>query len=297
MSPVTVYSGCVAELIRTFAGLALSVAFSASAGAQEPPKKLWTKFETTMAHANVAGIACSLQGRTVVEGKYRPIEVHAQEDSAVLCWSGQPTADAVHASVLMTNQTNDPSRRPTDVIVEIDIPDGATPNALQDLRTALRNTVAELQRRTTPAAAPPPVVQGPPVVLVPVAPPTPMHAEQRTNWGLAGGGIAMLLSGYVLTAFTGAATVDASGDPGTLRWWPFVPFVGATVFTATYKEAADCNCSTGRVLSVVGAVAIDALQVAGAVLMIVGISTTKTRMVPDMVGVRLRPDGVLEGRF
>ncbi len=251
-----------------------------------------------MAHANVAGIACSLQGRTAVEGKYRPIEIHAQEDNAVLCWSGQPTADAVHASVLMTNQANDPSRRPTDIIVEIDIPDGASANAREDLRTALRNTVAELQRRTaTSAPPPPPVVQAPPVVLVQAPPPTPMHPEQVTNWGLAGAGIGMLLGGYVLTAFMGAAIVDASGDPGTPRWWPFVPFVGATVFTATYKEAADCNCTTGRALSVVGAVVIDALQVAGGVLMVVGFTSSKTRMVPDRVGVRLRPDGTIEGRF
>jgi hypothetical protein len=159
-------------------------------------------------------------------------------------------------------------------------------------------TMALTHRRPAPAVAqPPPVVQAPPIVVVQMPPPTPMHAVERTNWGLAGGGIAMLLSGYVLSAFMGAAIIDASGDPGTPRWWPFVPFVGATIFTATYREAANCECSTGRVFSVLGAVAIDALQVGGLAMMIVGLASTKTRMVPDTVGVRLRPDGVLEGKF
>src|SRR3989442_16038505 len=102
-------------------GVALVLA-CATANAQSPPKKLWTKFATTMPHANVAGAACSLQGRTAVEGKNKPIEIHVQEDQGVLCWSGEPNPEAVHAGVLLTNG---PSRA-TEAVVGVDVPERAS---------------------------------------------------------------------------------------------------------------------------------------------------------------------------
>lgn len=271
--------------------------FTARAWAQEPPKKLWTRFDSQTPHQTIAGNACQLQGRTLVAGQYKPIEIHAQEDASVICWSAQPTPDAVHIAVMMTN---DPNRGPTQIVLEVEVPPGSPQNVIEDLRTALRNTEAELQRRvgtSAPVQQQQQVVQQPVIVVQP-APTLPMHPEPATNWGLIGGGIGMLTGGYVLSALMGATLIEASGDPGTPRWWPFVPVVGATVFTATYKEAPGCNCGTGRVFSVLGAVAIDAIQAAGVVMILVGIASPKTRMVPDnQVGIRIRPDGFIEGRF
>jgi len=270
--------------------LAATALVALPAWAQEAPKKLWTRFDSTTAHAQIAGAACQMQGRTMVAGQYKPLQVHAQEDNAVICWSSQPSPDAVHVAVIMTT---DPTKGPNQIVLEIDAPEGTPPNVIEDFRSALRNTEAELQRRVG-TVAPPQVVQVP---VAPPPPPIPMHPEPTTNWGLIGAGIGTFAGGYLLTALMGAVIVDASGNPGTPRWWPFVPAVGATVFTATYVEAPNCKCSSGRVLSVLGGVFIDVVQVAGIVMMVVGAASPKTRMVPDAVGVRIRPDGMIEGRF
>ncbi len=257
---------------------------------------MWTKFETAAPHAAVAGIACALGASAVVEGRTHVIALRAVEDGRQIC-AGTDAPDAIHGRVRMTQ---DPAKRPNEIVVELDPPLGASPNAMNDLRTILVNMSSDLDRRTNATA--PVVVQPPPVVAQPPPepppPPVPMHRVSVTNVPLIAAGGAVFGAGYLVSFLVGTAIVGASGDPGTGRFWPFVPFVGAIAFSTTYKEAANCDCDTGRVISVVGSVLLDLAQVAGVVISIVGVASPRTKLVPDKVSIRVGVGtAVLEGRF
>ncbi len=281
--------------------IAVVVVLSASlisvpARAQQAPSNVWTKFQTPVAHATVAGIACALNANAVIEGRTRLISLQAVEDGRQLC-IGSDAPDAIHGRVQMTA---DVARSPTEIVVDLDAPPNASPNAMNDLRNVLVNMSADLDRRSNANVppvmhvAPPP----PPPVQTPQEPLPPMHRVTYTNVPLIAAGGAVFGAGYLVSALVGVAIVGASGDPGTGRYWPFVPFIGAIAFSTTYKEAANCDCATGRVLSVIGSVLIDLVQVAGVVITIVGVTVPRTKMVPDKISVRLGPTGaVLEGRF
>lgn len=285
--------------MRTFAiAIAVSTcAISARAQAQQP-SNVWTKFQTPVAHATVAGIACGLNANAVIEGRTRLISLQAIEDGSQLC-VGSEKPDAIHGRVKMTANV---ARSPTEIIVELDAPPNASPAAMNDLRSILVNMSADLDRRANANVAPmvhvAPPPSPPPPVQTPPEPPPPMHRISETNVPLIAAGGAVFGGGWLVSALVGAAIVSASGDPGTGRYWPFVPFIGAIAFSTTYKEAANCDCATGRVFSVIGSVLIDLVQVAGVVITIVGVAVPRTKMVPDKISVRIGATGaVLEGRF
>lgn len=276
-----------------------AIAFSerASAQYQQPqpqPNNLWTKFETPAPHATVAGLACGMDVKATVEGRYANVDIEAVEDGRQLCVGSQTGPSAVHARVKMTQ---DVARHPSEIIVEVEMPPGSSPQAANDLRGVLLNTAAELERRTK-APLPPPVVVAPPVVQTPPPPPVPMHPVLVTNTGVIAAGGAIFGGAYLVTLLVGSAIATAPGDPGTGRFWPFVPFFGAVAFSTTYKEATNCDCSAGRAFSVIGSIVIDAAQIAGVVIAIVGLVSPKTKMVPNSVSLHFGVHGgVLEGRF
>jgi hypothetical protein len=240
-------------------------------------------------------VACALDAKAVIDGQSRPISLQAFEDGRQICAGANPI-DAVHGRVRMTL---DPAKRSTEVIVELDVAPNASPNALRDLRGVLVNMSADLDHRVN--AAQPIVVQAPPPPVVPLAPPpppVPMHRVSVTNVPLIAAGGAVFGAGYLVSLFVGTAIVSASGDPGTGRFWPFVPFFGAVAFSASYKEAANCDCDTGRVFSLLGSFIIDAAQIAGVVITLVGVAVPRTKLVPDTVSLHVGPTGFsLEGRF
>jgi hypothetical protein len=271
----------------------LQVAMGTRAHAQQPtPPKLWSFFEADTPHTQIAAVGCALDVKASVGGRYRPIEVRAFEDGAMICTSAATDPDAVHTSLQMTR---DLSKRPSQIIVEVEVPPGTTPAALADLRALLQNATEDLRRR---ALTPPP-----PVVQTQTPPPTPevpvrTHRVEETNWVLIGAGGAVLFAGWGVSALVGAGIASSTTYPGTPTFWPFVPFIGMTVFSATYTEAPNCDCDVGRFFSVVGSVVIDAVQIAGVVLMIAGAVSPRTRTVRDALGIRFTPGGALfEGRF
>ena len=280
---------------RELAFLAAAIALgSTSARAQTTPK-LWTQFETTAPHATVAGIACGLGANAMVEGRSLPIALDAMEDAAQICASTQAAAFALHGRVRMSRA------QPMNVVVEIDLPPGATPRAAADLRAVLQNMSADLARRSAAAApAPPPSMAPPPgAPVVPWTPPpaVPMHPEKRLNVPLVAGGFAGFGAGYFVQLLVGAAIAGAAGDPGTSRAWPFVPIFGLAVFSGTYQEAANCDCDSGRAFSMVGSVLLGLVEAAGLTVGIIGLAVPRTKMVPDNKAfVRVVPGGI-EGRF
>jgi len=262
----------------------------AEALAQTPPR-LWTKFVSSTSHADVAARACAMDVKAGVAGQYRPIEVRALDDSSVLCETANRSPDAVHATIQMTN---DIARRPSEIVVEIEVPPNASPSTIAELREALRYTAAEIERRALtplPVAAPPPP---PPQQTAP----TPMHPVTETNWPLIGVGIGGLLIGWGTSAIVGLSISSSTTDPGTPKWWPYVPFVGAIAFSASYRESPSCGCAAGRVFAVLGSALIDGAQVAGLIFLVAGVASPRERMVPNSVGFSLRPNGAsLEIRF
>ncbi len=275
--------------------VATSVLMVARARAQEPaPPKLWTNFEATSTHATVAGLACQLEVTAVFDGeRSRPIELSAYEDDALICTSSKSEPNAIHGRVIMTN---DASKRPSEVVLSIEVPANSTPRDVESLRTFLRNIADELHRRATPTST---VVQPQPPPPPPdTTPAVPTHQARVTNWGLIGAGGAMFGGGWLLSALVGLPIAGSSTYPGTPTYWPFVPFVGLTVFSATYTEVSDCGCGLGRVLSVIASGVIDAVQIAGVVVIIAGAISPKVATVRDALNIRIRPGGfVWEGRF
>jgi len=250
--------------------------YGATANAQTAP--LQTKFESTASHADIAARVCAMNVTATVDGVYRSIEIRVLDDSSVLCDRAPQNIDAVHATIRMTT---DVAQHPSEIVLEIEVPQDASPSAIDDLRAALRDTAIEIEHRVRNAPQQPA--------------PVPMHAVQETNWELIGVGVGGLVVGWGISAILGIAISSSQTDPGTAKTWPYIPFIGAVAFSASYKESYDCYCSLGRAVSVVGSVLIDAVQVVGLVSLIVGVTTPHTRMVRDAVWVSMTPNGASLG--
>lgn len=272
--------------VQGFALLVVSLAPARTLAQQA--QRVWTEIETSVAHATVAQVACGLDAKALVDGRSWVIALDAVEDSAQLCTSSHEAPDALHGHVKMTQGIG---RRPSEVIIELDPPPNASPRATDDLRRVLQNMSADLGRRAW-AAAPTVAIAEPIPLVQPVAPPpapVPTHPVSVANIPLIAAGFGVAGATYLVSALVGVAILGASGDPGTGRVWPFVPLAGLTIFSATYIEAPNCDCDAGRALSLVGSVIIDAAQIAGVVIGILGVTNPKTRMVafgPHGVEVR-----------
>jgi hypothetical protein len=270
---------------RRLATVAAFVCAATHARAQTPPSKLWTQFDTTAGHVDVAAIVCGLGATATLDGRMYAIALDAFEDGAELCSkTSPPAALALRGRAKMTRA------QPRIVVVELDAPPGLSPNATNDLRTVLQNMSADLARRSAVQIAPPAPVAWTPRPVV------PMHPEKRTNVPLIAAGFGMFGGGYLVQLFVGVIIATAPGDPGTSRAWPFVPIVGLGAFSGSYKEAANCDCDAGRAFSIVGSVLVGALEVAGLIVGIYGAATPKTKMVPSTMSIRIGPAGI-EGTF
>ncbi len=261
------------------------------------PQSLSSTFYSPTPHPTIAGVACALDATARVEGVDQPIDMRVLEDTSLLCWTPRTQPGAVHVTVQMTA---DVSKGPGQIVVEVTLPDNATQQAATDLQSAAVGIANELQRRL--GAQPPP--QGTtttPAPTQPAPPPTPpvhTHPVSEPNYALIGVGAGAILLGWGTSALIGVGISESGGDPGTPRFWPYVPFFGMVAFSATYREAANCDCSAGRVVSLIGSVVIDALQVAGVVMIIAGVTSPRTKQVPDTVGLRVGPGSLmLEGTF
>lgn len=276
---------------RVTLAVAVVMAVAAQAGAQTPPPKLWTEIHPVAPHATVAGIACGLAANAVVEGRTLPIALDALEDASQLCASSQTAPLVVRGRVKMTRA------QPSSVVVEIDVPPGATARAQSELRLLLQNMAADIERRAN--AAQPLGAQAPAQPLVPwkPPPPVPMHPVKVPNTPMIAGGFGGFAAGYLVQLLVGLAIVGASGDPGTGRGWPFLPFVGLAIFSGSYQEASGCDCDAGRAFAMVGSVLVALIEVAGAVVGVAGLAVPRTKMVPDSkISIRLGPNGI-EGTF
>lgn len=254
---------------------------------QAPPPKLWTQFDTATDHVNVAGVVCGLGATATLDGRTYAIALDAFEDGAELC-----SKTSVPGALVLGGRAKMTRAQPQTVVVELDVPPGLSPNATNDLRTVLQNMSADLARRSSVAqttAPPPPRAWTPP-------PQVPMHPEQRPNVAFIAAGFGMIGAGYLVQIFVGSLIVSAPGDPGTGRGWPFVPVIGLAAFSATYKEATGCDCEAGRAFSMIGSVFVGALEVAGLVMGVYGLSKPRTKMVPNAVSIRVGPTGI-EGTF
>jgi hypothetical protein len=279
----------MANVGRRLGVLGALVCASTHAWAQQaPPPKLWTQFETATDHVNVAGVVCALGATATLDGRVYSIALDAFEDGAELC-----AKQTVPGTLALTGRAKMTRAQPQTVVVELDVPPGLSPNATNDLRGVLQNMSADLARRAsgaqTTTMAPPPPRWTPP-------PPVPTHPEERANVALIGAGFGMFGGGYLVQLFVGSLIATAPGDPGTGRGWPFVPVIGLMAFSTTYKEASGCDCETGRVFSIVGSVLVGALEVAGLVVGIYGLTHPRTKMVPNTVSIRIGPTGI-EGTF
>jgi len=265
------------------------VCASAHAWAQQaPPPKLWTQFETATDHVNVASVVCGLGATATLDGRTYAITLDAFEDGAELCAKTAPPG-----TLVLSGRAKMTRAQPQAVVVELDVPPGLSPNATNDLRVVLQNMSADLARRAsvaqTTTAPPPPRAWTAP-------PPVPTHPEQRTNIALIAAGFGMFGGGYLVQLFVGSLIATAPGDPGTDRGWPFVPVIGLAAFSASYKEATGCDCEAGRAFSMIGSVLIGALEVAGIVVGVYGLTHPRTKMVPNTVSIRVGPTGI-EGTF
>jgi hypothetical protein len=265
------------------------VCASAHAWAQQAPPKLWTQFQTTTDHVNVAGVVCALGATATLDGRTYAIALDAFEDAAELCSKTVPPG-----ALALTGRAKMSRAQPMTVVVELDVPPGLSPNATNDLRGVLQSMSADLARRSDVArmTAPPPRA---PIASTPLLA-GPMHPEKRPNIPFIAAGFGMFGAGYLVQLFVGALIVSAPGDPGTSRGWPFVPVVGLAAFAGSYKEAASCDCEAGRIFSTIGGVLVGALEVAGLVVGIYGLASPKTKMVPNSVSIRIGPTGI-EGTF
>jgi hypothetical protein len=266
--------------------IAIAIALASTRAEAQVPPKLWTQFDTQAQHVDVAGVACGLGATATLDGRVYALLLDALEDASELC-----TRTPSNGVLSLRGRVKMSRAQPANVIVELDVPAGASPRAVEDLRAVLQNMSADLSRR---AAAAQPLVR--PLVTWTAPPPAPMHPEKRMNVPLIAAGFGMFGGGYLVQLLVGSAIAGSSGDPGTSRAWPFVPIFGLAVFSGTYKEATNCDCETGRAFSMIGSVLVGALQVAGIIVGVVGLGTPKTKMVLDQVSIRLGPNGI-EGTF
>jgi hypothetical protein len=226
--------------------------------------------------------ACALHPDALIDGKHWPVELSAIGDGAV-CSSAWTRADAIHATLRITIDDDKQSH----VTLDANAPDDATPQAVDDLRAALTAIAEDVRRQATSTT---------PHDVAPLEMPLEVPAAKQPDMKAITAGSITLTIGLTLSMLTGAVIASGSSTyPGTSYAWPFVPFIGMTVFSATYTAVPDCNCDGSRFLSVFFSGVIDVAQIVGVVAIVAGALAHKTSSVAH---VRMTPGGAMfEARF
>lgn len=226
----------------------------------EEGASLRTEVYQSASHADLASRACALHLTAPIAGRVQAIRLRALEDGVLLCATDTENPDEIVISLEMSSHAD-----PTRIVLRVYPPAEGLENALDDYRGALG--VAEGAVRNLNAA---PIVLADTPPITPTAP-TPSHRNRR----MVIGGALMMTFPSLVTAVVGIAIAGATTYPGTSPVWPFVPFIGMTVFSATYTQVSDCNCPADRPASIASSVVLDAVEIAGLVLVLVGATTGK----------------------
>jgi hypothetical protein len=249
--------------------LGLPVAFCLiAANARADGAKLNADFPTSASHAELANAACALSLVGRVEGEARPIEIRAIEDGVQLCATETSYPNALVVVVRMVSR-GDPSR----VTLAIEAPADASPSVVADYQAVLH--VAEDAVHHAALDATPAIPQQHPEARRDATFAEPASRESKNSQSLVTAGSVMMALASLPTTLIGAAIAASSTYPGTSPGWPFVPFVGMTVFSATYTQVPDCNCPDHRPLSLFLSAALNLTQIAGLVLVLAGSTSSK----------------------
>lgn len=257
--------------LLSFWGLPAALCLFAT-NARADGQKLSADFPTAASHAELSHAACALSLNGHVENEARPIEIHAFEDGTQLCVTDTSYPNALVVRVQMVSR-GDPSR----VTLTIDAPADASPSVLADYRASLGVAEEAVHRAALDDATPdvPRHEVEPDFVK-------PAPTSKRSQSFVTAGSVMMVVASLPLS-LVGIAIAADHTYPGTSQAWPFVPFIGMTVFSATYTEVADCDCPSSRPLSMVLSVALNAVQIAGLVLVLVGSTSSKKSTVAHIV--------------
>jgi hypothetical protein len=259
---------------------AIVCSFAAGAHADEARADLSDQFHTQASHAELSVFACGLTLTAPIEGQRRPIEIRTFEDGLRLCSTDTEYPDALVVAVHMTSTGDDSS-----VVLSLVAPEGASSAVVADYRAALRvakEAVYRLAERLAPV--PPPERE----TTAWSAPPTTPTTTSR----LITAGTLMMGLASIPTAIVGGVIAANGTWPGTSPAWAFVPFVGMTVFSATYTEVPDCGCAGARPLSIMLSGILDAVQIAGLVMVLVGSVSTRRTLSARVV---MAPGGLVFG--
>lgn len=205
--------------------------------------------------------ALSLYGR--LDNEARPIEIHALEDGTQLCVTDTSYPNSLVVQVRMVSR-GDPAR----ITLTIDAPVDASPSVLADYRASLGVAEEAVHRAALDATPNIPSSDTEPDIV------KPAPTSKRGSSLVIAGSVMMTLASIPLS-IVGIAIAGSETYPGTSPAWPFVPFVGMTVFSATYTQVVDCNCPEHRPLSLLVSGVFNAAQIAGLVLVLVGSTSSK----------------------
>ncbi len=259
-----------------FGGMQVALClFAASAHADAP---LDAEFRTSASHAELARRACAMSLATRVADTTRPIEVHALEDGVAMCSTETSYPDAIVVVMRMVSRGD-----PFVVTLAIDVPASSSPSpadyaALRVAKEAIESASLDALPTT------PPRPSGDDAVELPVR-----RTTSRMDKLVIAGAWMMALASIPTTIVGFAIATGSSSYPGTSQVWPFVPFVGMTVFSATYTEVSGCNCPSARTTSLLLSTLIDGGQIAGLVMVLVGSTSSKKsrvgRLFPTPLGI------------
>jgi hypothetical protein len=102
------------------------------------PTLIRARFRTSVALAEINRTACSLQASIAVDGHSKRIDLHI--GGVTPCTA--PTEGALRANVFVNADGN-----AHEVVLELVVPDGSSPNEVRDLKEGVRDVEHELARR------------------------------------------------------------------------------------------------------------------------------------------------------
>ena len=241
---------------------------------------LRTELHQSADHADLASRACALRLTAVVGGQEHAIRLRALEDGVLLCATETHYPDEVVISLEMSSHDD-----PTRIVLRLVAPAEGLEDALPDYRGALGGAEAAVRK-----------LDAAPIVLSETPPMTPSLTEARAttppwrrNRRMVVGGAIMMTIPSIITSIVGGAVTGSKTYPGTSPAWPFVPFVGMTVFSATYTQVPDCNCPSDRPMSLLLSGLLDGVEIAGLILVLVGATTWKE---PRTARLSITPGGI-----
>ena len=237
-----------------------------------------TTFRTSAAHAELARRACASSLAARVADATRPIEVHALEDGVALCTTETSYPDAIVVFLRMVSRGD-----PFVVGLAVD-PAASSPDEYVPALRVAKDAIETIALDVVPAEPPRATPEGVEAAFV-----RSTTSTSRMDKMVTAGSVMMALAS-VSTTIVGIAIASGSSTyPGTSPVWPFVPFIGMTVFSATYTQVPDCNCPSDRPFSILLSSVINGVQIAGFVMVLVGSTSSKKahtgRLFPTPLGL------------